>query len=112
GRSRAGGRGGQIARALLEKPAQRVRRHETAVEERGDAGAQPPFAELREDERDIVVVARDAAADAESLIKRRPDQPRDLRVVRQVEARVDVGLEWKLPEQREAEGVDRRDSDV
>ena len=51
---------GQIARAPLQEPAQRLRRDQTAIEQRRDAGAQPPLAELREHQRDVVVVARDA----------------------------------------------------
>ncbi len=53
-----------------------------------------------------------AAADAQRLIERLADQPRHLGVVREVEAGIDVGFERKLAQQRQAEGVDRRDRDV
>ena len=105
-------RGRQVARALLQKPAQRMRRDEPPIEQRRDAGAQPPLAELREHQRHIVVVARDAAADAERLIERLADQPRHLGVVGEVEPGIDVGFERKLAQQRQAERVDRRDRDV
>ena len=49
--------------------------------------AQPPLAELREHQRHVIVVARDAAADAQRLIERLADQPRHLGVVGEVEAR-------------------------
>ena len=75
-------------------------------------GAQPPLAELREHQRHVVVVARDAAADAQRLIERLADQPRHLGVVRQLEAGIDVGFERKLAQQRQTERVDRRDRDV
>ena len=53
-----------------------------------------------------------AAADAERLIERLADQARHLGVVGQVEPGIDVGLERKLAQQRQAERVDRRDRDV
>jgi hypothetical protein len=71
-----------------------------------------PLAKLREHQRHVIVVTRHAAADAEGLIERLADEPRHFRVVREVEARVDVGFERKLAQQREAEGIDRRDRDV
>ena len=103
---------GQIARPLLQEPAQRVRRDQPPIQQRRDAGAQPPLAELREHQRHVVVVARQGAADAQRLIERLADQPRHLGVVGEVEARIDVGLERELAQQRQAEGVDRRDRDV
>ncbi len=57
-------------------------------------------------------VAGDAAADAERLVERLGDQSRYLGVVRKVEPGVDVGFERELAQQRQTEGVDRRDRDV
>ena len=89
-----------------------MRRDEPPIEQRRDAAAQPPLAQLREHQRHIVVVSRDAAADAERLVERLADQPRHLGVVGELEPGIDVGLERKLAQQRQAEGVDRRDGDV
>ena len=108
----AGAGGRQIARSLLQKPAQRVRRDEPAIEQRRDAGAQAPLAELREHQRHIVVVARDAAADPQRLVERLADQARHLGLVGEIEAGIDVGLERELAQQRQTERVDRRDRDV
>ncbi len=89
-----------------------MRRDEPPIQQRPDAGAEPPLAELREHERHVLVVAREAAADAQRLVERRRHEPRRLRVVGEIEARIDVRLERELAQQREAEGVDRRDRDV
>ena len=74
--------------------------------------AQPPLAQLREHQRHVVVVAREAAADPQRLVERLADQPRHLGVVGEVEAGIDVGFERKLAQQRQAERVDGRDGDV
>ena len=102
----------QIARPFLQKPAQRVRRHQTPIQQRRNAAPQTPLAELREHQRDVVIFSRDTTTDAQRLIERLPDEPGHLGVVRQLESGIDVGFERKLAQQREAEGVDRRDGDV
>ncbi len=108
----AGAGGRQIARALPQEAAQRVRRDQTAIEQRRDAGAQPALPELREHQRDIVVFPCDPAADAKRLVERLADQPRHFGVVGEVEPRIDVGLEREFAQQLQAEGVDGRDRDV
>ncbi len=103
---------GEIPRSVLEVPPQRLRRHEASIEQRRDAAPQSPFPELRKDQRDIIIVAGDGAADAQRPIERFADQPRHLRVVGKVEPRIHVGLERKLANERQAEGIDGRDGDV
>ena len=97
---------------MREIAAQHLRRDEPPVEQRGDPDAQPPLPELREHQRHVIVVSRDGAADAKRPIERFADEARHLGVVGQVERRVDVGFERKLAQQRQTEGVDRRDRDV
>ena len=103
---------GQVARSFLEEPAQGVRCDEPAIQERRNAGAQAPLSKLREDERDVVVLFRKAAADAQRLIERLVDESGDLGVVRQVESGIDVRFEREFAEQLETEGVDGRYRDV
>ncbi len=54
---------------MIQKAAKRRRRHQPAVEERAEAHTKTPLAELRKDERHILVVTRDSAADAERLVQ-------------------------------------------
>ena len=70
-----------------------MRRDEAPIEQRADSRAKPALAQLREHERDIVVVFRDTAADPERLIERRADQSGNLGVVGEIESRIDVGFE-------------------
>ena len=53
-----------------------------------------------------------SAAHAQRPIQSFVNQPKHLRLVRHREARVKVGFEWELPEQRETERVDGADGDV
>src|SRR5437667_10654458 len=98
--------GCQIARAALQKPSQRLWRHEPAVEQRADACPQPPLAELCEHQRHIVVVGRHRTANPKRLIERIADEARHVGFGSEIEAGIDVGFEWKLTQQREAERID------
>ena len=91
---------------------QHARRHDAAVQQRREAGARAPLAELREHERHILVVAREAAADAKSAVERLVHQPRHLGLICHREAGIEIGLERELAQQRQAERVDRADGDV
>jgi hypothetical protein len=102
----------QISRTAFQVPPQRIVRNQPAIEQRAQPVAQTPLSQLREHQRDIVVIPRDPPADPKRLIERLVDEPRHLGRVREVESRIDVSLKRKFPEQREAERVDRGDGDV
>ena len=74
--------------------------------------ARPHDAQLREDKRDVGIGARLAGQNAQRLIERVLDEARHLGLVRKVETRIEIGLERKLAQQRQAEGIDRADGDV
>ena len=105
-------RGGQIRGPSREVPAQRVRRDETTVEQRRNAGSKPPLPELCEHQRDIVVVTRETAADPQGLIERLARSGAERRCRREIETGIDVRFERKLAKQRQAERVDGRNGDV
>ena len=103
----------QVARSEIEKPPQDIGRHETAAEKRRQAlraasaraAARTPWRHRR----------RSARGDGRSRSARSSasaDEPRNLGLVGQIEARVDVGFERELADERQAERVDRRDRDL
>ena len=102
----------QAAGAGARDAPQHARRHRAPLEQRGKSRTQPVLAEVGQQQRDVLVVARPRPADAERVVERLLDEPRHLGFVGDVEARVEVGLERKLAQQREAEGVDGADGDV
>ena len=59
-----------------------------------------------------LVLAREAPARAQRAIERFVDETRHLGFVGHVEPRIEVGLERKFTQQRQAEGVDGADRDV
>ena len=69
-------------------------------------------AELREHERDVRLVLRQAGEDPQRLIERLFDQPRHFGLVRHLEAGIEIRLERELAQQRQAERVDRADRDL
>ncbi len=87
-------------------------RHDAALEQTGQPGARATVAELREHERDVLVLARDAPARAQRPIERLVNEARHLGFVRHLETGIQIGLERKLPQQRQAERVDGADRDV
>ena len=97
---------------LREEPVERGPRHEAPLEQRRQALPRPRDAELREHQRDVGVGSRLAGQDPQRLIERVFDEARHLRLVRQVEAGIEIGFERELPQQREAERVNRADRDV
>ena len=102
----------QIARPELEKPPQDIGRDEPAVEQRRQPFAQLALAQLHEHHGDVGVGLREMAADAKRPIERLADEPGNLRLVGQIEARIDVGFERELADERQAERVDRRNRDL
>jgi hypothetical protein len=104
--------GRQISRTALQVPPQGVWRHQPPIEQRAQPVAQTPFSQLREHQRDIVVVPGKPPTDAKRLIERFVDEPRHVGLVREVESRIDVGFEGKFAEQREAERIDGGHGDV
>ncbi len=112
GRGPAGRLGGQLPRTARQVTPQRFRRDEPPIDQRRQAGSEPPLSELREHERDVVVLLRDAAADSERLGQRLADEPWHLRVGGEVEPGVDVGFEREFAQEGQAERVDGRDGDV
>ena len=79
--------GSQIAGSLVQVTPQRLRRDEPPVEQRRQSLTKTPFPQLREHQRDVLVVARDRPADAERLVQRFADETRHLGVVRELESR-------------------------
>ena len=53
----------QVARTRLKKPAEDAGREEAAIEQRGEAFAQPALAELDEHHRDVGIGSREVTAD-------------------------------------------------
>ena len=102
----------QISWARFEKAPQHVTRDEAPIDERRKPGTQAPLAELYEHHRDVGIVLREVAADAERRIERLVDEPRNLGFISQIESRIDVRLERELPDERQAKRVDRGDRDI
>ena len=75
-------------------------------------GPDAPLTELGEQEGNLLAFTRQRPAGAQRLVQRLLDQPGDFRFVGNVESRVHVRLEGELPQQREAEGVDRADRNL
>jgi hypothetical protein len=112
GRGIARHSGGEVARTAVQKAAERLRRHEPAIQQRGDSGAQPPFAQLREHQGHVIIFLGHRAADPQRLVERLGDKARHVRVGGEVEAGIDVRLEREFPQQRQAERVDGGNRDV
>ena len=104
--------GREVGRSLGEEPIERRPRHQPPLEQRRQPLARPRDAELREHERDVRIGPRLARQDAQRVVERILDEARNLGLVRQVEAGIEIGFERKLPQQRQAERVDRADRDV
>ena len=68
--------------------------------------------ELRQDERDVRLLPGQPGEDPQRLIQRLFDKPRHLRLVGHLEPGIDVRLERKLAQQRQAERIDRADGDL
>jgi len=112
GRTAACPFGRQVAGTTRQVPAERLWRHQPAIEQRRQPGPQAPLAELREHQRHVLVGSGETSADAQRLVQRFADQAWCLGVVCEAEPGIDVRLERELPQERETERVDRRDGDV
>ena len=104
--------GGQVARTAGQRAVDGVIDDEPSVDHVGEAVAQPLLAQLGEEQPDVVVGSGQPAADVERAIERFLHQTRRLRLVRHLEAGIEIRLERKLAEQREAERIDGADGDV
>src|SRR5262249_33968492 len=82
------------------------------VEQGRQPTAEAALTKLSEDERQTVVLNGERPAGSEGPIERFVDQTRHIAVVGQFEARVDVGFERKLAEERQTERLDRRNVDA
>jgi hypothetical protein len=67
---------------------------------------------LREHQRHAFVIPGQGATDAQRAIERLVHQPRHLGVVSDGKTGIEIRLQRKLPQQRQAEGVDRTDGNV
>ena len=102
----------EMTRPCRQVALEDARRHQPAVEQRGQTAAGASIAELREDERDVLVLAREDAARPQRAIERFVDETGHLCLIRDVEAGIEVRLQRKLAEQRQAEGVDGADGNL
>ena len=104
--------GRQIARPGRQRAIDRIIDDQPAVDHVREPVAQPLLAQLGKQQPHVVVGPRQAAADVERAIQRLFHQPRHLRLVGHLEAGIEIRLERKLAQQRQAERVDRADGDV
>ena len=102
----------EIARPAREVAPKHLRRDEAPAEQHPEPRSEAPLAELREHERDIIVLLRDTSANSKSDVERLFDEPRRFRVVGELEAWIDIGFERELAQQRQTERVDRGDLDI
>ncbi len=89
-----------------------VGRHNPAAQQRRQPASDAALTELGKRERHIAIVPGDGAAYAKGAIECFVDQARQFGVVGNGESRVEVGLERKFPQQRQAERVDRADGNI
>ena len=104
--------GCQVGWPAREETIERCPRDQTPLEQRRQALTRPRDTELCKDERDVRIGARLSRQDAERLIERVFDESRDFGLVRQVKTGVEIRFERKLPQERQAERVNRADGDV
>ena len=111
-RASADGRRRQITRSDCEVAAEQIGGDEPALEQRRKPDAQTSFGQLREDQPDVVIGSGETSTNPQRSIERFFDQPRNRRVVGQLEAWIDVRFQRELAQERQTKGVDRRDCDV
>ena len=100
------------AAAARQIALQHVGRHQPSFEQRRQRSTRAPFPELRKHQRHVLVVARRRAADAQRAVERLVHEPRQLGLVGDGKSGIEVGLERKLAQQRQAERVNGADRDV
>ena len=110
--ARAHGGGRQIGRAARQKPIERAPGHEPPFEKSREPFASAREPELRQHERDVRLVPGQSGENPQRLIQRLLDEPRYLGLVGHLEPGIQVRLERKLAEQRQAERIDRADGDL
>ena len=86
----------EAARPRREEPPQHIGRGCAAIQEERQRGADAALAQLRERERDVLVLPGERAADPKRPIERLVDEARHLGLVRHREPGVQVGFERKL----------------
>ena len=102
----------QVSRAGRQISVEHRRRHKPPVEQRREPAPRTPIAKLREDERHVFVLASEAPTRAQRAIERFIDETWDLGFIGHVEPGIEVGLERKFTQQRQAKGIDGADRDV
>ena len=112
GRAAAHDFSGQVGGSSGEEAVQRVPGDETALEKRRQPFPRPRDPELGEDDRHVRVLPGEAGENPQRSIQRGFDEPRHLGLVRHLEAGIEIRLEGKLTEERQAERVDGADRDV
>ena len=105
-------RRGDAHLAAPHESIERVARHQSSIEQRGQRLPQSRFAQLRKQQRHIRIVERDGAADGQRAVERRFDEPRRFGFIREIEPGIDAGLERELVQQRQAECIDGADADL
>ena len=112
GRPAAGNLQREIARPEIEKPPEDVGCDEPAAEQRGQPFAQLALAQLHEHHGHVGVGLREMTAGAKRPVQRLADEPGNFRLVSQIETGIDVCFERELADERQAEGVNRRNRDL
>jgi len=103
---------GEVARTGGEVSTEDARGHDPAIEQGRETSPRPPITKLCEHERNMLVLSRDAPADAQRAVERLVDESRHFGLVGHLEARIQIRLERELTKQRQAERVDRADGHV
>ncbi len=99
GRLAAHALGRDVRRPLRQKAVERIPRDEPAFEQHAETLARARDPQLREYQGHIGVGSRLAGEDAQRLIEGVFDETRHLRLVGQVEAGIEIGLERKLAQE-------------
>ena len=82
-----------------EEAIERVPGDQAPIEQRRQAITRPCDTQLRQHERDVLVLAGEVHQDAQRAIERRRDEPRHLGLVGEIERRIDISLERELAQQ-------------
>ena len=92
--------------------AEHLGRHDPSAQQRRQPAPDATLTQLGKRQRHVAIVPGDGAARPKGAIERFVDQARQLGVVGNGKGRVEVGLERKFPQQRQAERVDRADGNI
>ena len=92
-----------------KEPVQRNRYDEPAIQQRGQGDTGPPRPKLGEQHRYPRIASSQSRPDRQRSFRSLFRETRDLGLVGHPEPGVEVGFERKLPQQRQAEGINRAD---